>query len=162
MPPSPERTRYTGRRKPFGGSTLQAIRPTRRSFVVAAEVPGLLLGAVRGNATSLRRLLGARRTGRWGAGLCALGLLLAAPSIDAAAAWIGLHVVLALYVVIPRGGAIGLSVRQELCLSLWAAAPLLVVLAGLRAIWPDSWLPAVGAGLLGHLLVWVGVRRSLA
>ncbi len=137
------------------------MRPTRRLFLTPREVPGLLVGAVRGDPVSLRRILGARRAGRTGLALALTALALAAPSLAVALIALALHLSLALYVVIPRRGAIELTALQELLLSLWTVAPLLVALASLRLIWPGSPLPALIAVPMGHLLVWRGLRGGL-
>ena len=50
----------------------------RRVFISAGEVPHLLTGAVLGRPVALRRLLGARRAGRYGLAatlICALAAL---------------------------------------------------------------------------------------
>ena len=131
----------------------------RRSFIAAGEIPGLLQGALRGDPVSLRRLLGARRGGRWGLLMLAVGLLLALPTPGSIFPLLALHLALALYVVIPRIDLAKLELRQELVLSLWTVAPLLVVLAPLHWIWPLGAWPAATAVLLGHLLVWRGAQR---
>ncbi len=125
----------------------------RRVFVEAHEVPGLVFGALRGDAVALRRILGARRGGRIGviAGLIALGL--AAPP----RAWPALaaaHIALALGVWAATRGRTGLGVRELLRLSLWPAFPLVVLVAPLRLAWPDGAVPALGAlALAGGLLL---------
>ncbi len=140
---------------------MESMRPTRRLFLAPREVPGLLLGAVRGDAVALRRILGARRAGRTGLALALTALALAAPSLAVALIALALHLSLALYVVIPRRGAVPLTASQELRLSLWTVAPLFVALASLRVIWPGSPLPALIAVPMGHLLVWRGLRGGL-
>ncbi len=140
---------------------MESMRPTRRLFLAPREVPGLLLGAVRGDAVALRRILGARRAGRTGLALALTALALAAPSLAVALIALALHLSLALYVVIPRRGAVPLTAFQELLLSLWTVAPLFVALASLRVIWPGSPLPALIAVPMGHLLVWRGLRGGL-
>ncbi len=140
---------------------VQSMHPARRVFLAPREVPGLLVGALRGDPVALRRILGARRAGRTGLALALAALALAAPSLGAALLALALHLFLALYVVIPRRGSIPLTVFQELLLSLWMVAPLFVALASLRIIWPSSALPVIAAVLLGHTLVWRGLRRGL-
>ncbi len=140
---------------------MESMRPTRRVFLVPREVPGLLVGSVRGDPVALRRILGARRAGRTGLVLALAALTLAVPSLAVALLALTLHLFLALYVVIPRRGSIPLTVFQELLLSLWTVAPLFVALASLRLIWPSSPLPALAAVLLGHLLVWRNLRTGL-
>ncbi len=140
---------------------MESMRPTRRLFLAPREVPGLLLGAVRGDAVALRRILGARRAGRTGLALALTALALAAPSLAVALIALALHLSLALYVVIPRRGVVPLTAFQELLLSLWTVAPLFVALASLRVIWPGSPLPALIAVPMGHLLVWRGLRGGL-
>jgi len=138
------------------------LRPVRRLFLAPREIPSLVLGALRGDPVALRRILGARRAGRTGLALAVIALALAAPSPAAALLVVVLHLFLALYVVIPRPGSLPLSVFQELLLSLWTAAPAMALLASLRLVWPESWLPAFAAVLLGHLLVMRGLRSGLA
>ncbi len=140
---------------------MESMRPTRRLFLTPREVPELLLGAVRGDPVALRRILGARRAGRTGLALALAALTLAAPSLTVALIALALHLSLAIYLVIPRRGAVPLTAFQELLLSLWTVAPLLVALASLRLIWPGSPLPALIAVPLGHLLVWRGLRGGL-
>ncbi len=140
---------------------MEPMRPTRRLFLAPREVPGLLVGAVRGDHVALRRILGARRAGRTGLALALAALALAVPSLTVALIASALHLSLALYVVIPRRGAIELTAFQELLLSLWTVAPLFVALASLRVIWPGSPLPALIAVPMGHLLVWRGLRGGL-
>ena len=137
---------------------MESLRPARRVFMVQREVPGLVLGAVRGDSVALRRILGARRAGRTGLALALAALALAAPSLGVALIALALHLFLALYVVIPRPGSLPLTAFQELLLSLWIVAPLFVALASLRLIWPSSPVPAYLAVLLAHLLVWRGLR----
>ncbi len=140
---------------------MEPMRPTRRLFLAPREVPGLLVGAVRGDHVALRRILGARRAGRTGLALALAALALAVPSLTVALIASALHLSLALYVVIPRRGAIELTAFQELLLSLWTVAPLFVALASLRVIWPGSPLPALIAVPMSHLLVWRGLRGGL-
>ncbi len=138
------------------------LRPVRRLFLMPREIPSLVLGALRGDPVALRRILGARRAGRTGLALALIALALAVPTPAAALLVVVLHLFLALYVVIPRPGSLPLTVFQELLLSLWTAAPAMAVLASLRLVWPESWLPALAAVLLGHLLVMRGLRGGLA
>ncbi len=140
---------------------MEPMRPTRRLFLAPREVPGLLVGAVRGDPVALRRILGARRAGRTGLALALAALALAVPSLAVALIALALHLLLALYVLIPRRGAVPLTAFQELLLSLWTVAPLFVALASLRVIWPGSPLPALIAVPVGHLLVWRGLRGGL-
>ncbi len=140
---------------------MEPMRPTRRLFLAPREVPGLLVGAVRGDPVALRRILGARRAGRTGLALALAALALAVPSLAVALIALALHLLLALYVLIPRSSAVPLTAFQELLLSLWTVAPLFVALASLRVIWPGSPLPALIAVPMGHLLVWRGLRGGL-
>lgn len=137
------------------------MQRSRRVFIRVHEVPGLLLGALRGDGTRLRRILGARRSVRIGLVLAGSSLLAAAPSAGALAPLVGLHLLLALCTGIPRRGSIPLSWLRWLKLSLWTVAPLLAAAAGLRLLWPPSLLPACVAILAGHLLVWHGLRGEL-
>ncbi|MFQ5512823.1 MAG: hypothetical protein ACE5FG_00180 [Myxococcota bacterium] len=125
--------------------------PPRLGFVEAHEVPRLILGVLRGDPVSLRRLLGARRSGRWGCGLALAALLLAVPEPSGIAIVAAAHLALALYVVIPRTGALPLRARQELTLSLWAASPLFALVAALRPLGLQSLALPLAATLLAHL-----------
>ncbi len=131
----------------------------RRAFLERSEIPGLVLGVLRGDATSLRRILGARRAGRLGLLAGALCLALAAP--PPALWWLALLQLALGPGVAAAARSSGLGPREALRLGLWAVFPLLALAAPLRLAWPSSALPALAALLLGHLLLWRGLRRGL-
>ena len=140
---------------------MDSTDTSRRVFLAPNEVPGLMLGALLGESVAFRRILGVRRAGRTGLALALVGLALAAPSLPTVPLLVVLHLLLALFVVVVISGPVTLSVIEELRLSLWTVAPLLALFAVLRLIWPTSWLPAVVAVLLGHLLVWRGLQAQI-
>jgi hypothetical protein len=132
-------------------SANESQRGPRRVFIEAHELPGLLAGLVRGEARSLRRILGARRGGRYGVGLAALGLVLAAhprhwPALLAA------HAVLSL-VGLPLQRRHGLSPRENQRLALWWLGMALALCALPRALGAPE-LPvamaAVALAQIGH------------
>jgi hypothetical protein len=133
---------------------------TRRTFLERGEIPGLVLGALRGEATALRRILGARRAGRIGVACEAIALLVAAPW-PAAIALAGLHAAIAASLSPLTRGAAGVSARESLRLAPWTAFPLLAVAAALRPAFPDSAAAAGIAVLVGSLLLWRGLARGL-
>ncbi len=123
----------------------------RRSFIEVREIPGLLAGVLRGTAAAKRRIMGARRCGRWGISLGIGALVLASPAPLYALLLALLHLTL---VFVPALGSREPSpgLRQRIILSLWVVAPLLVAAAPLR-LWTGSVLPAVAAILVGQLRV---------
>jgi hypothetical protein len=140
---------------------MDSTDTARRVFLASNEVPGLMLGALLGESVAFRRILGARRAGRIGLALALVGLALAAPSLPTVPLLVVLHLLLALFVVVAVSGPVTLSLIEELRLSLWTVAPLLVLFAVLRLIWPASWLPAVAAVVVAHLLVWRGLQAQI-
>jgi len=134
---------------------------TRRSFIVKREVPHLLAGGLRGDPVALRRILGARRTGRWGLGLAALALALVAPSAATAGIVAALHLGIGASGFMLRGKSLGLELRPALLLSLWIVAPLWALGSLGRLLLPGSLLPAVAASLLAEWLVWRGVQAGI-
>lgn len=130
----------------------------RRVYLEWREVPGLYAGALRGEPVALRRILGARKGGRIGFALGGLALLAACPP-DALAPLAALHVALGLSVGALTRGATGLGAREALRLSLWPAAPLLLLAAAFRPL--GSVAPALAALSCGQLLLWRGLRRGL-
>lgn len=130
----------------------------RRVFLTRAEVPGLLWGALTGDATSLRRILGARRGGRYGAVLAALATLLAIPPA-ALAAPVLVHLGLSVAGhFATRPPAVG--PRQYQRLVMWTLAGPLLLAAPLRLL-EVGVLPAILALALGHGLLWNGLRRGI-
>ena len=129
----------------------------RRTFIEAREIPGLVAAALAGRASGLRRVLGARRGGRYGALLLLAAALLAAPASRlpalavayfafGAALWLG------------QRREPHLRLREVLRAGLWTAVPLVALAIPLRFVWPASGLPALTALGLGYLLL----ARSLA
>ncbi len=132
----------------------------RRVFVEAHEVPGLVLGALRGEPAALRRILGARRGGRIGAIGCALALVCAAPPRT----WLALaavHVALSVGVFAATRRTTGLGVLQVLRVSLWPAFALVALAAPLRVFWPTSPVPALIAILVASALLLRGLARGI-
>ncbi|MFQ5699901.1 MAG: hypothetical protein ACE5IL_16685 [Myxococcota bacterium] len=117
--------------------------PVRRSFVQAHEIPGLLVGALRGRPEALRRILGARRGGRYGALLLLAAALVATPPHQIP--WLaGLWIALAVgswRLQRPRD----LGLRQVLRASQWTAAPLVALATPLRAV--DGMGPVDASGV---------------
>jgi hypothetical protein len=133
----------------------------RRVFVEAHEVPGLVLGALRGDPVAFRRILGARRGGRIGTAGAALGLALAAPP----RAWPALaaaHVAIALLVGAVTRARTRLGIREVLRVSFWTAFPLLLLATPLRLLLADSPWPALCAVALAGALTWRALARGLA
>jgi hypothetical protein len=132
----------------------------RRTFIEVSEVPGLIRGALCGEARALRRILGGRRAGRYGALLLAAAALVAAP-IESLPA-------LALAFVAFGGAAWAgqrrepkLRLREALRAGLWTGAPLVAAALPLRLLWPDTPLPALLALALGYALLLRGLGRGL-
>jgi hypothetical protein len=132
----------------------------RRVFVEAREVPGLVRGALRGDAVALRRILGARRAGRIGVFAGVVSLALAAPR-DAWLALAVVHVAIALAVGAATRPRARLGAREALRVSLWPAFPLVALAAPLRLLWPDSPVPALLAIVLASALLWRGLARGI-
>ncbi len=130
----------------------------RRVYLEWRELPGLYAGALRGEPVALRRILGARKGGRIGLAL-GLATLLAAAPLDALGWLVGLHVALGLAVAAVTRAATGLGPRQALRLSLWPAAPLLLLALPFRPLATAA--PAFVAVAVGQLLLWRGLRRGL-
>lgn len=133
---------------------------TRRTFLVAREIPGLVGGVLRGEPPAMRRVLGARRGGRYGAVMAAAGLIAAVPvRALPLVALLGLAAAAAGALAGRRAHEMGLY--EYLRLSLWAVAPLLWLAAPLRLLEPDALAPGIFGVGVGHALLWRGVRRGL-
>lgn len=134
--------------------------PARRVFLRASEVPGLLLGVSRADPVARRRVLGARRGGRIGLALGLVALALAVPDWTTAAGLTLLHVASTVGL-----GFVGvhtpLGELQRLRLSLWTSAPPLLLAAAFRLIWPESLAPGLAGLVVGQLLLYRALRRSL-
>jgi len=135
-----------------------AVIAIRRVFIQTEEVPGLLCGALAGSRPVLRRLLGARRGGRWGLALAAAALLGAAPR-HALAPLIALDLMLSALAIGAAG--LALSFRQHQRLALWFVAPLAAAAVPLRLAWPGSALPAALAVVAAHAWLWGVLRNGL-
>jgi hypothetical protein len=133
---------------------------SRRTFIETREIPGLLRGALQGEARALRRILGGRRAGRYGVLLLVAAGLVAAPLAGLPAlslAYLGL------------GGVAWLAQRREpklrlrdtLRLALWTATPLVAATLPLRFLWPGSPLPALVALALAYALLLRWLARGL-
>jgi hypothetical protein len=130
----------------------------RRVFLQVDEIPGLFAGVLRGEPVAMRRILGARRAGRVGALLGALGAL----------AWLGEPALAGLClgqlaIALP-GAALSrppLTWLEYQRLSLWLAGAALLAAAPLRAapaLAPHGvWL----IWLAAHLWLWRGLRAGL-
>jgi hypothetical protein len=133
----------------------------RRLFLENHEVPGLLLGSLRGERVALRRVLGARRGGRIGSALALLALLAAsAPSTGLFGAALVLWIALCGLGRAVAHRASGLRLHEWLRLTLWTAAPALLGAALLRGLLPSAWLTLVAVAV-ACALSWRGVRRGL-
>lgn len=131
----------------------------RRVFLRRDELAALLRGALVGEPTALRRILGARFAGRVGFALWVAGLLLAVPGARLLGG-VALHAVLSLLVwTWARGHETRL--REVLRLSLWPAGLLLVVAAPLRWLGLAPFAPVIAIAL-AHLLLVRGLRRLYA
>lgn len=130
----------------------------RRTFIEVREIPGLVRGALRGEARALRRILGGRRAGRYGVALLLAAGLLAAPLADLAAlalAYLGLGCIAWL----ARRREPEPRLRDALRVTLWAAAPLVAATLPLRFVWPGSPFPALAALALAYALALRGYAR---
>lgn len=134
---------------------------TRRVFLSGAEVPGLLRGVLAGDATCFRRILGARRGGRYGALLAGVALLLAVSPADLAVPLI-VHAGLSLagHFAGRSGSEPRLGARQYQRVVLWALAIPLALSAPFRLVSAGA-VPAILAIAVGHGLLWSGLRRGL-
>ena len=135
-------------------------RGPRRVFIEMHELPGLLRGLVRGEARSQRRILGARRGGRYGVLFTALGLLLAAPPGDWPAL-LGAHVALSL-VALPLQRRHGLDPRENQRLALWWLGIALALCALPRALGAPELPVAMGAVALAQIGHARNLNRGLA
>ncbi len=143
------------------GRAASARQPERRLFLMAHEVPALLAGSLRGEAVALRRILGARKGGRIGAALALGALALAAPGLQAAGLAVTLWLFLCMLGTVIYRSSSGLSLREWLRLTLWTGAPMLLVAALVRLVWPGSALPVLAAVVIGHALLSRGVRSGV-
>jgi hypothetical protein len=136
-----------------------AGKAERRVFLENAEVPALVIGALRGDRVALRRILGARRGGRVGVALGAAALLLAAP-LHAVPLLIAAHLAAAVAIGALTRPVSGVSAREAMRLASWPALPLLLAVAPLQLLWASA-LPALLAIAGASLALWSGLRRGL-
>ncbi|MFI5316268.1 MAG: hypothetical protein ACHQ6T_11250 [Myxococcota bacterium] len=134
-----------------------AKRP-RRAFLEAREIPALVLGTARGDASASRRVLGARRGGRVGVGLALAALALAAPSARAALTAVALHGALSLSLGLANRRRASHTTREVQRLALWTAVTPLCVAALARPLAGANTLPLYAAVLIGQVLL----SRALA
>ncbi len=132
----------------------------RRTFLTPREVPGCLVGALRGDPVSLRRILGGRRSGRIGAALLAVGLLAAFPLLYLP---VGLGIYLGLAALLPgwRSATPHLRFDERLRLTAWTTGPVLLAFALLRWFSPGGLVPGLIGLVLGQALVLRGLRSGL-
>ncbi|MCP4006214.1 MAG: hypothetical protein GY725_18680 [bacterium] len=137
---------------PKPGSNI--VSPPRRSFIEFKEVGPLLPGVLLGDPRAYRRILGARRGGRFGLLLGSLSLLAAAGLSTTSALALFAHI--AAGVLISLSGVSRLGIREHQRLSLWSATPPLCLvvffqLAGMLddvALWPTLIAVLAGQGIL--------------
>ena len=128
--------------------------------MTAREIPGRLLGALRGDPVTFRRILGARRGGRVGLALFGLGVLAAFPlgwALPGGALQIATVAALRAW---PRGGP-DLTLRERLRLSLWTTGPVLLVCGLPAALWPGSVLPGLSGLAIGQAILIRGLTTGL-
>jgi hypothetical protein len=126
-------------------------------------VPGLTADIVSGRATAVRRVLGARRAGRYGFAATLLGVAICAPftALGGLVAAHGLLSLLAWRLQRPSAHE-RLSVRECQRLLLWTLAPALIAAAPLRLLVPESAVPAAIALIAAHALAWRAQQRGFA
>ena len=133
----------------------------RRVFLQARELPGLALGALRGDAVSMRRILGARRGGRYGVAYAAVGAIAVVEPSLMGAFLVAAVVVTALAWALQRS-ATRLGLVPFVRLSLWIVAPALIVASLARLSEPESFAPGLFGLVVGHVLLWRNLRGGLA
>jgi hypothetical protein len=132
----------------------------RRTFLSPAEVPQRIAGALRGDPASVRRILGARRAGRFGALLLAVGGLAAFP-LGYVLLGFGLHgAAVTAFSRWPHSVS-GLRLTERLRLAGWTTGPVLLAFALLRLIWPESLVPGLAGLALGHALLVRALGKGL-
>ena len=133
---------------------------TRRAFVEWHELPGLLAGSAWGRAPRLRRIVGARRAGRYGVLLALSSAALAFGPQDLLLAVLG-HLLLCGLGLAFGNRAARLAPYAYLRLAAWPVTLPLLLAAALRlapgAGTEFAWL----ALLAGHALLWRGLRSGL-
>ena len=119
-----------------------------------------MTGAALGHPVALRRLLGARRAGRYGIGATLIAAAAALPAELLPLALIAHLVASALGMLLANSEA-ALQAMQYQRLSLWVLAPVLAGLATLRLFGEAAPLTSCTAIGFAHLLLWRGMRRGL-
>jgi hypothetical protein len=131
----------------------------RRVFLDPREVPQRIVGAIRGDPTSIRRILGGRRSGRIGALLLLGGGMAAFPPEYV---WVGLSIHLLLTAVLSRtprsAPTLGLTARIRL--ACWTTGPSLILCSALRILWPGGMIPGLVGVIIGQALLFRGLARS--
>lgn len=131
------------------------VRAIRRVFIVVPEIPGLLRGAIFADPVSIRRILGARRGGRFGA-LLALAALAPHVAAGTGAPTIGAHLALSLLGWSIQRGTLG--PRQYQRVVLWMLAPALAVTAPLALFLAKG---SVGAAALASVVAVLAAHARL-
>ena len=133
---------------------------TRRAFVEWHALPGLLAGSVSGHAPRLRRIVGARRAGRYGVLLAFSSGALAFGPRELPAALLG-HLLLCGLGLALGNRAARLRPRAYLRLSAWPVTLPLLLAAVLRLVPGTGSELAWVALIAGHALLWRGLRSGL-
>jgi hypothetical protein len=144
-------------RAPMGVAEIEAGSP-RRVFVEAHELPALVLGTALGAPAACRRVLGARRGGRYGFVLAAGGLALASPTLRLFGEMAGLHVALTLATGLVSRRQRSHTTRELQRLALWTVLVPLGVALVARPWLGGAALPA--AAVAGQLLLWRGLAAT--
>ena len=133
---------------------------TRRTFVEWHELPGLLAGSAAGRSPQLRRIVGARRAGRYGALLGLSSGALAFGSLELPVAVLG-HLCLCGIGLALANRAAKLPPLRYLRVSAWPVALPLLLAATLRLVSGTGtgfgWVALVS----GHALLWRGLHSGL-
>lgn len=132
----------------------------RRVFLQARELPGLALSVLRGDVVSMRRILGARRGGRYGIAYAAVGVVaVVTPSLMGAFLVAAVAVTLLAWALLRSSTGLGLVPFVRL--SLWVVAPAMIVASPARLSEPESLAPGLFGLLVGHVLLWRNLRGGL-
>ncbi len=147
--------------QPVGADVAASAEPpSRRVFLQLGELPGLALGVLRGEPAAQRRVLGARRGGRYGIAY-ALAAMLAAVPLQRLAPFLVAAGVATLAGWGVRRSRSGLELRAFARLSLWLVSPCLLFTSPARLSEPDSLAPALLGLVVGHALLWRNLSSGL-
>jgi len=130
----------------------QTTGPQRRVFVVLRDVPKLQRDVLAGEPHALRRVLGARRSGRLGAIMLLAAFLAAVRPGD-------MSLVATVYVLTSAvlghltARPLGLGPIRHQRLLCWFVAPLIWLTTPLRWVLTATWIPATLALIAGQLLL---------